>query len=60
MDAIKTTQYARALMQAHGPRAIATAAQRQRENETRGNRHEAENWRRIRDALTEMRGPAQG
>ncbi len=59
MDAIQTTQYARALMQARGSKAIADAAQRMRENEAKGNTAEAENWRRIRLALAEMRGPHQ-
>jgi hypothetical protein len=59
MDAMQTTQYARALMQARGPKSIAEAAQRMRENEAKGNKTEAENWRRIRLALAEMRGPHQ-
>ncbi|SDO13251.1 hypothetical protein SAMN05216196_103495 [Lutimaribacter pacificus] len=59
MDTMQTTQYARALMQARGPRAIAEAARRMRESEDKGDRDEADNWRRIRLAMLELRGPHQ-
>lgn len=59
MDAMRTAQYARALLQAKGPAAMAEAARRMRENERKGNRTEAENWKRIRLAMSEMRGPRQ-
>lgn len=49
--------YARQLLSLHGDKARLIAAQRCVESERRGDRREAEDWRRIRDALTEMRGP---
>jgi hypothetical protein len=49
--------YARHLLSLHGNKARAVAAQRALACETRGERQEAEDWRRIRDALAEMRGP---
>ncbi len=49
--------YARQLLGAYGDKARAIAAQKAVESEKRGEPHEAEDWRRIRDALTEMRGP---
>ena len=49
--------YASRLLNLHGDKARAVAAQRALDCETRGEQHEAEAWRRIRDALAEMRGP---
>jgi hypothetical protein len=49
--------YARQLLGAYGDKARAIAAQKAVESEKRGERHEAEDWRRIRDVLAEMRGP---
>ncbi|WP_397542692.1 hypothetical protein [Roseovarius salis] len=60
MDAMRTTQYARALLNSHGARAHVEAARRMRECEQTGRRKEAEDWKRIRLAISEMRGPHQG
>jgi hypothetical protein len=49
--------YARQLMSLHGDKARAIAAQRALDSEKRGEHHEAEDWRRIHDAIAEMRGP---
>ena len=49
--------YARQLVGLHGDKARAVAAQKALDCEKRGERQEAEDWRRIRDALAEMRGP---
>jgi hypothetical protein len=49
--------YARQLLKVHGAKARVVAAQKAIESEKRGDRQEAEDWRRIRDALAEMRGP---
>jgi hypothetical protein len=49
--------YARQLQSLHGDKARAVAAHRALDCEKRGEHHEAEDWRRIRDALAEMRGP---
>lgn len=60
MDAIKTTEYARALLKSHGARAHVEAARRMRECQHTNRRREAETWKRIRLAISEMRGPPQG
>ena len=49
--------YARQLLGLHGDKAHAIAAQKAVESDKRGEHREAEDWRRIRDALAEMRGP---
>ena len=49
--------YARQLVSLHGDKARAVAVQKALDCEKRGERQEAEDWRRIRDALAEMRGP---
>ena len=49
--------YARQLLGLHGDNARAIAAQKAVESDKRGEHQEAEDWRRIRDALAEMRGP---
>jgi hypothetical protein len=49
--------YARQLLGLHGDKARAIAAQKAVESDKRGEHQEAEDWRRIRDALAEMRGP---
>jgi len=59
MDAIKTTEYARALLNSHGDKAHAEVARRMRECEDAGRTDEAEDWKRIRLAISEMRGPNQ-
>ncbi|WP_422033102.1 hypothetical protein [Roseovarius sp.] len=60
MDAIQTTEYARALFSARGNKAMAEAAQRMRDCEEAGKTDEAEDWKRIRLAISELRGPNQG
>jgi hypothetical protein len=50
---------ARQLMEAHGPRAIAEAAQRANECEAEGKLEQAKDWRHVEDALKIMRGPHQ-
>jgi len=51
--------YARQLMETHGPKAIAKAAQRASECEAEGKLDQAKDWRHVEDALKIMRGPAQ-
>jgi len=60
MDAIRTTEYARALLNSHGAKAHVEAARRMRECEQAGKTDEARDWKKIRIALSEMRGPHQG
>ncbi len=59
MDAVNVTEYARALLDAHGGRAEAEAARRMQQARATGRSEEAENWKRIRLAISEMRGPHQ-
>ena len=49
--------YARRFIGTHGDRAEVEAAQKVAECEKLGERQEAEDWRRIRTAIKEMRGP---
>jgi hypothetical protein len=49
--------YARQLLDLHGDKARAVAARKAVESEKQGQHHDAEDWRRICDALAEMRGP---
>jgi len=51
--------YARALFDAHGVKAIAEAAQKAAALEKKGEEEEAKVWRRIEAALKEMAGPHQ-
>ena len=50
-------EYARQLLEAHGDRAVAEAAQRALAFEKQGEREQAETWRHIEAALKTMRGP---
>ena len=57
MQASQVHDYATRLLREHGDKARLIAAQRVLECEKRGDRSEAEDWRRIRDTLKEMKGP---
>jgi len=57
MLAVEIQDHARKLMDAHGAKAIAEAAQKARAFEVQGDRQQAEDWRRIEAALKEMQGP---
>ncbi len=57
MREIEIQDYARQLLEAHGDKAVAEAAQKASRLETQGNDEEAENWRHIEAALKLMRGP---
>jgi len=57
MREIEIQDYARKLLEAHGDRAIAEAAQKACACEERGQNEEAETWRRVKAALKLMRGP---
>ena len=58
MDETMVSEYARQLMDAHGQRAIAEAAQRATTCERSEDNDEAKTWRRVEEALKAMRGPA--
>ena len=55
MQVSEVHDYARQLLGLHGDKARAIAAQKAVESDSE--HQEAEDWRRIRDALAEMRGP---
>jgi hypothetical protein len=57
MEQTMINEYARELMDAHGPRAIAEAAQRAVECERNKDQDEAKTWRKVEEALKTMRGP---
>lgn len=48
--------YAKRLLEAHGGKAEAEAAAKVREFEEKNDEEQAETWRRIRAAISEMRG----
>ena len=49
--------FARQLLEAHGSKAVAEAAQRAATFEKEGKTEEAETWRHIEAAIKMMRGP---
>jgi hypothetical protein len=57
MREIEIQDYARQLLEAHGDKAVAEAAQKASSLETRGDNEEAATWRHIEAALKLMRGP---
>lgn len=59
MDAIKASEYARALYSAHGDKAEAEAAQKMRQCTEAGKASEADDWKAVRQAVRAMRGPNQ-
>ena len=56
MEMSQVHDYASQLVRLHGDKAQLVAAQRAIESERRGDHQEAEDWRRITEALKEMRG----
>ncbi|TAI66613.1 hypothetical protein CWO89_07265 [Bradyrhizobium sp. Leo170] len=59
MREIEIHDYARQLLEAHGAKAIAEAAQNAIELEAKGDVELAKTWRHIEDAMKLMRGPHQ-
>src|SRR5258707_14675970 len=59
MREIEIHDYARQLLEAHGARAIAEAAQNAIDLEAKGEVELARTWRHIEDALKLIRGPHQ-
>jgi hypothetical protein len=57
MDETGIAEYARALLEAHGPSAIAEAAERAVKCERDKDKEGAETWRRVEQALKAMSGP---
>ena len=59
MQEAEINDYARRLLNAHGPKAAAEAAQKARSCEESGKAEEAETWRHVEAAIREMLGPHQ-
>ena len=59
MREIEIHSYARQLLEAHGAKAIAEAAQNAIDLEAKGEAELARTWRHIEDAMKLMRGPHQ-
>jgi hypothetical protein len=59
MREIEIHSYARQLLEAHGPKAIAEAARNASDLEAKGEIELARTWRHIEDAMKIMRGPHQ-
>jgi len=57
MQEIDIHDYARQLLEAHGDKAVAEAAQKASALEKQGQNEQAETWRHIEAALKLMRGP---
>jgi hypothetical protein len=57
MQEIDIHDYARQLLEAHGDKAVAEAAQRACMLERQGKSEQADTWRRVEAALKLIRGP---
>jgi hypothetical protein len=57
MQEAEVYDYARQLLEAHGDKAVAEAAQKASALEKQGDSEQAETWRHIEAALKLMRGP---
>ena len=56
MNTIEIHECARSLYEAHGDKAEFEAAQKASQLLKKGNTQEARDWKRIREAIAEMRG----
>jgi hypothetical protein len=59
MQEAEIHDYARQLLDAHGDKALAEAAQKARSCEEKGKAEEAEAWRHVEAAIKLMLGPHQ-
>ena len=59
MEELDIQDYARQLLEAHGNKAVAEAAQKALALEEQGKLEDAESWRRVEAALKLMIGPHQ-
>jgi hypothetical protein len=57
MHATQIQEHARKLMEAHGAKAIAEAAQKASAFEKSNDKEQAKTWRQIEAALKQMQGP---
>ena len=60
MDKVDISAIARNLFETQGAKAIAQAAQKADSFGKAGDREQEKMWRRVEEALREMRGPHQG
>jgi hypothetical protein len=58
MEHAEIQDYARRLMEAHGTKSIAEAAEKARRFEQAGDSEQARDWREIQQVLLSFRGPA--
>ena len=58
MRETEIVDYAKRLMEAHGDKAEAEAAQKTRQFEEQNDAEQAETWRRIHATIRELRGPS--
>jgi hypothetical protein len=59
MQEVDVQDYARRLFEAHGPKAVAEAAQKAAALEQKGETEQAKEWRRIEATLYRLLGPRQ-
>jgi hypothetical protein len=59
MHTTEIQEYARRLLEAHGAKATAEAAQKAVAFERAGDQEQAQTWRRVEAALLLMRGPRE-
>ena len=59
MHTMAISQHAHALFRAHGNKAEAEAAQRERAAQEAGKSTEAQTWRKVRASIRQMRGANQ-
>jgi hypothetical protein len=57
MQEIEIQDYARQLLDAHGDKAVAEAAQKASALEKQGDSEQAQTWRHIEAVIKQMRGP---
>jgi hypothetical protein len=57
MNAVEIQSHAQKLYQAHGTKALTEVAEKVRQFESRGEKEQAQDWKRIEQALQQMRGP---
>ena len=57
MDTIQIQKQAQMLFAAHGDKAELEAAQKAKKLEDEGTKEEAQSWRKVQQAINQMRGP---
>jgi hypothetical protein len=57
MNAVEIQMHAQKLYAAHGPKALAEAAEKARQLKAAGEEAQAQDWKRIEAALQTLKGP---